>query len=327
MDNWKVCQLEGLCAMKEFPKSVLPPRHVRLARLKRNKQVLLAAKIGIGIRSAIILFELTGVLLFNSSALFLDAIASLMDVISSVFLIICMWIAQRPPDEDHPFGHGRYEPLGGLILGLLLSVMGGFLFVQQAFEFVQEGSARIIYPFTWVFPVVAMLLLELSYRLLIRTARTENSPALAADAIHYRIDALTSLFAAIALILAAYFPVWSLMIDHLGAVGIALFMIWVGFYAIRDNLNQMMDRVPDEAFFTLVREAACHVAGVKGTEKIRIQSYGPDAHVDIDIEVEPQLSVDLAHQISQQVRAEIQKAWPAVRDVTVHVEPYYANDH
>ena len=62
-------------------------------------------------------------------------------------------------------------------------------------------------------------------------------------------------------------------------------------------------------------------------EKIRIQRYGPDAHVDIDIEVKPSLTVDKAHKISQQVRREIQKAWPAVRDVTVHIEPYYANDH
>lgn len=63
------------------------------------------------------------------------------------------------------------------------------------------------------------------------------------------------------------------------------------------------------------------------TEKTRIQLYGPDAHVDIDIEVDPELSVQKAHKISQEVRIEIQKAWPAVRDVTVHIEPYYPNDH
>jgi divalent metal cation (Fe/Co/Zn/Cd) transporter len=89
----------------------------------------------------------------------------------------------------------------------------------------------------------------------------------------------------------------------------------------------MMDRIPNPRFFEKVKNAARSVDGVEETEKIRIQLYGPDAHVDIDIEVDPHLTVEVAHKISQQVRAEIQKKWTAVRDVTVHVEPYYPNDH
>ena len=88
-----------------------------------------------------------------------------------------------------------------------------------------------------------------------------------------------------------------------------------------------MDRIPEDRFFNTVRQAAKHVEGVLETEKIRIQRYGPDAHVDIDIEVDPGLTVEVAHAISQKVRVEIQKAWPAVRDVTVHIEPYYSGDH
>jgi divalent metal cation (Fe/Co/Zn/Cd) transporter len=76
-----------------------------------------------------------------------------------------------------------------------------------------------------------------------------------------------------------------------------------------------------------VKEAALKVEGVLATEKVLIQSYGPDAHVDIDIEVAPNLSVEVAHKLTQKVRAEIQKAWPAVRDVIVHIEPYYPGDH
>ena len=104
-------------------------------------------------------------------------------------------------------------------------------------------------------------------------------------------------------------------------------MIVMGVYAVRNNLHQLLDRVPDAHFFDTVTKAAKIVPGVLDTEKIRIQLYGPDAHVDIDVEVDPQLSVEKAHEISQKVRVEIQKEWPAVRDVTVHIEPYYPNDH
>lgn len=314
--------------MSKFPKPVEIPHEVYIERVNRHQQMMQSSRIGIFVRLAIIVFELIGFAWVNSSSLFLDAMSSLLDVVSSGFLLLCIRLAKRPPDDDHPFGHGRYEPLGGLLLGLLLLVTGGVMFIQQTFGVALEGVEPIpLSMWAWIFPFTAMILLEFSYRAILWTARRQNSPALAADAFHYRVDSISSLMATVALILAAYWPQWSHLIDHLGAIGIAIFMVIIGVVAAKENLNQLLDKVPDEEFFDKVREAAQAVKGVKGTEKIRIQSYGPDAHVDIDVEVDPDLSVDVAHQISQQVRVEIQKAWPAVRDVMVHIEPYYANDH
>jgi cation diffusion facilitator family transporter len=313
--------------MPKFPRPLTLPKDVFVSREKRNQQVLQAIKLGILFRLFVILFELVGVALINSSALFLDAISSLMDVVSSVFLIFCIKLAQRPPDYDHPFGHGRYEPLGGLLLGILIIVLGSIMFFQQTLGFFYQEVHRHIHSWAWVFSAVAMVVLEIAYRLINRTAKKSHSPALAADAIHYRLDSLTSLFATIALIIAAIFPEWSLLVDHAGAIVIALFMVVLGLLAARENFHQLMDKIPEAHFFEIVKKAAFKASGVEGTEKIRIQRYGPDAHVDIDIEVKPSLTVDKAHKISQQVRLEIQKAWPDVRDVTVHIEPYYANDH
>lgn len=311
----------------QFPPPRPLPDQVSQERVIRNTEVVRSAKIGILIRLSVVAFELIGVAFIQSSALFMDAMGSLFDIASSLFLIVCIKLAGRPPDDNHPFGHGRYEPLGGLQLGLLLILVGGIMFVQQILALTYEESIRVIDSRGWIFPFIAMVLLEISYRCVIKTARKQNSPALAADAVHYRIDGLTSLFATIALVIAAFVPAWGLVVDHVGAILIAVFMIIIGGQAARSNLNQLLDRVPHPAFFTRIRQAAKKVAGVQETEKIRIQSYGPDAHVDIDIEVDPTLSVDVAHEISQNVRLEIQKEWPAVRDVTVHIEPYYPGDH
>lgn len=176
-------------------------------------------------------------------------------------------------------------------------------------------------------PFIAALLLEGCYRLISYVANMQHCPALKADAVHYRMDALTSLLAAFTLLLAAKFPEWGIRIDHFGAIAIALLMIVAGFFASRTNIHQLMDKVPDDDFFEKVRKASLSVDGVLETEKIRIQLYGPDAHVDVDIEVSPDLSVDEAHRISQIVRRSIQCEWPAVRDVTVHIEPFYPGDH
>lgn len=311
----------------KFPDPITLPVDVACMRAQRQAELIRSARLGICIRLTIILFELWGVYLIHSSALLLDALSSLMDLFSTLFLIFCIKLAQRPPDRNHPFGHGRYEPMGGLFLGLIFTAIGGFTFFQQIGGALDREHTLLIHPFGWIFPAAAMVLLELSYRFIMRTAKRTHSPAIAADAVHYRIDGISSLFATLALLAAVYYPAWSYAIDHAGAALISLFMLLMGILAAKTNFHQLMDRIPDSQFFDLVKEAALLVEGVWGTEKIRIQLYGPDAHVDIDVEVDPALSVLEAHQISQLVRAEIQKKWPAVRDVTVHIEPYFPNDH
>ncbi len=313
--------------MSQFPDPIPLCENISKARSERNHHIFWAAKWGVIFRLVIIALEIVGVLWYGSSALLLDAIASSLDIFCSLILIFFIKLAARPPDENHPFGHGRYEPLAGLQLGLLLILIGGGMLFQQFFELAEGDSTTAIGSYVWIIPCVATLLLEPCYQFMIRTAKKQNSPALAADAVHYRVDGLTSLFATVALAIGAYFPEWSVLFDHFGAILIALLMIVLGFSSARNNMNQLMDRIPEESFFTRVKEAAMRVSGVLETEKLRIQCYGPDAHIDIDVEVSPELRVDQAHRISQLVRREIQKEWPAVRDVTVHIEPYYPHDH
>lgn len=312
--------------MKKFPQAVKPPKSVAHARTKRGKELVISASLGVGIRILIVAFELLGFFLFESSALLFDALSSLLDVAASLILIFSLRYAARPPDANHPFGHGRLEPLAGLQLGILLVVTGVLLFSQQLFQ-INIGPQEAISTVAWLFPFVSLMLLEITYRVIMRKAKKHDSPALAADAMHYRVDGLTSLLAMIVLLIGAFYPAWSHDLDHIGALLISFVMCLVGFNASRHNFHQLLDRAPSKEYFSLVQKAAESVKGVMGTEKIRIQQYGPDAHVDIDIEVDPESTVEVAHEISQLVRTQIQSQWPAVRDVTVHIEPYYPNDH
>jgi len=313
--------------LRHFPDPIRLPNYVFIAREERNRQLVTSAAKGMAIRLSIVLLEIVGVVIFGSSALLMDALSSFLDITFTGFLIYFIKLADKPPDNNHPFGHGRFEPLVGLLLGGLLAAFGLGMFIQQLMKINPTIDEQFISPYAWLIPFIAVILLELCYRFVMKTAKRQNSAALAADALHYRIDSLTSLFAAIALVLAAVIPTWGHFIDHIGAIVIAIVMIAMGVYAGRNNADQLVDRVPERKFFDQVKSAAMNVTGVKGTEKIRIQLYGPDAHVNIDVEVAPDLSVDEAHKISQKVRAEIQKEWPAVRDVTVHIEPYYPGDH
>ncbi|MBS0628542.1 MAG: cation transporter [Verrucomicrobia bacterium] len=309
--------------MSKNPHQSFLPSSVQSQREKRRKEILSTVLRGIWLRLIIILAEISGFFYLNSSSLLLDGLSSFLDIGASLLLMLCVHLADKPPDRHHPLGHGRFEPVAGFQLGVFLVIVGGYLGIQQCIAATKETSLQVINPYTWVIPLVAMILLEIGYQHLKKTAKKQNSSALFADAIHYRIDGISSFLAVLALALGAYFPKYSLVLDHIGACLIALFLIGIGIKAALENLHPLLDRVPDEIYFRKVQEAAMRVEGVKGTEKLRIQSYGPDALVSIDIEVDPSLTVEVAHSITQKVRLEIQTSWPAVRDVIVHVEPYH----
>lgn len=313
--------------MSKFPEALKVPNEVSLARQARYQNVVGSSKRGIFVRAFIAIVELLAALYFGSSSLFMDALSTSLDIATSLILILSFKLAARPPDSNHPFGHGRYEPLAGLQLGFFLIVIGAGMLFYNSSEITHYDSGTHLHPALWIIPACAACMLEACYRILMRTAKRENSPALGSDAVHYRIDALTSIMASTALLLASIFPSVSQVYDHLGAVLISLIMIIVGFNAARSNLNQLLDHIPEDNYFDKVRKAALRAQGVLATEKIRIQLFGPDAHVDIDVEVDPLLSVEKAHEISQVVRFEIQKEIPEVQDVIVHIEPFYPGDH
>ncbi len=310
--------------MSKFPPAIDLPPEIDRARARRLKHLLFSTLIAISFRLIIVIAEMVGVYYSESNTLWVDAIFNLVDITFSCLLILSIKLATKPPDKEHPFGHGRYEPLMGLQSALFLSLVGVGLFIQQLIS--RESHQNLDQPI-WLIPLLAVFLLEISHALLMRAAKKEHSPALKAEAWHYRIDSLTSLFAVITLFAADYFPSWASGIDRGGALVIALLMVIFGIFSYRGNVQQLMDRAPDQDYFEKVKAAVMKVSGVLDVEKTRIQLYGPDAHVDIDIEVDPSLSVEVAHRISQNARAAIQKAWPPVRDVTVHVEPFYPGDH
>ncbi|MFY7843440.1 MAG: cation diffusion facilitator family transporter [Rhabdochlamydiaceae bacterium] len=274
-------------------------------------------------RCFIILSELIAFFYFNSSSLLMDGLSSLIDVLASVLLILFIYIADRPPDRNHPFGHGRFEPIAGLQMGIFLIVLGVIMgFYQFSSIDTSNSTDKVVNPYASLVSFGALIILEICYRFLKFSGRKRNSPALLADAVHYRIDALNSLFATIALFLGVLWPEHSYLFDKGGAIVIALLMIVIGSYAAKENLNQLLDKVPDQIYFDKVKKAALAVPLVENVANMKLQVYGPDAHVSIDIQVPPKLSVLEAHNIAEEVKNHIQTTWPQVIDVIVHIEPH-----
>lgn len=310
-----------------FPEPVQPKESLIEVRDVRTRRLVRVTLVGVVVRLLIVAAELAGFALYQSETLLVDALASLADVAASLLLVAAIRLAARPPDDDHPFGHGRYEPLAGLQLAVFLIAVGVYLFGRQIWSAATDPMAGDVRSIAALIPFLAALLLEAVGRIIRSIGKHHHSSALIAESAHFRIDAVTSFIAAAGIGLAATAPSYGHLIDRVAAMLLAAVVIALGIHAALENLHQLMDRVPEGATFARVREAAAAVEGVMEVEKIRIQHAGPDAHVDIDIEVDPAIRVDEAHRIAQHVRAKIQSEWPSVREVVVHVEPYYEGDH
>jgi cation diffusion facilitator family transporter len=312
--------------MVKFHDPVLPKKQLDKLRKARFKEVTSACFRGIYFRLIIILAEVLGYVFTGSQALKVDAISTSLDICFSLFLVLSIKYASRPPDENHPFGHGRFEPIAGLQLALILVAMGAVLGIEQ-FKNTFDESTRTFPYYTFLIPLAASFLLEAGYRYFKYVAEKSHSSALLSDAYHFRSDAVSAVIAALALGLGLINPKYAAFCDHMGAIVIALLMIITGLRSVLENLHQLLDKKPSSSYLNKIKDAVFKVEGVLGTEKLRVQRYGPDAHIDIDIEVDPKLSVMMAHRIAQKVRASIQDELPEVQDVMVHVEPYFESDH
>ncbi|HLY16093.1 MAG TPA: cation diffusion facilitator family transporter, partial [Bryobacteraceae bacterium] len=228
-------------------------------------------------------------------------------------------LAARPADWNHPYGHGRLETLTGLFVGFML---GGTGVVISANALLHIGDRHpptapyVIWPL-----IVSALAKGLLSGVKLHYGRRIRSAALVADAWHDGVDIVSALAALVAVSFTILAPHRFLSADHWGAFTVGLILIFTGMRVARDTSLQLMDTMPDRQAITNIRAAALSVPGVRGVEKCYARKTGLQFHVDLHLEVDPEITVRHSHEIATQVRIVIKETLPWVADVLVHVEP------
>jgi cation diffusion facilitator family transporter len=241
------------------------------------------------------------------------------DVLASTFVFVGMSLASKPADSDHPYGHGRFETLAGLMVGIVL-LAGGAGISYRSLEKVSEVHAPPQAYAVW--GLVAAILVRGSMSLVkFRVGRAIRSAALVADAWNDTIDILSATAALVALGLTLHNPEAFLAADHYGGFTVGVFVIFTGLRVIRDASLELADTMPARQSLDVIREAAVAVPGVLGVEKCFARKTGLQYHVDLHLEVDPNLTVRESHNIATQVRIRLREGLPWVADVLVHVEP------
>ena len=255
----------------------------------------------------------------HSTAVVADGLESAGDVFASGFVLLGLTLAARPADQNHPYGHGRAEILTGLLIGLALTA-GGALISYDSLR--RLGQPRLPLAAYVVWPVIASLLAKTALALVkFRYGRRLHSAALTADAWHSATDTISAVAALIAVGLTLSDPVRFFEADRYGGFVVGLIVASLGVRVARETALQLMDTMPDDRLMKQIRAAASTVPGVRGVEKCFARKTGLRYHVDLHLEVDPEITVRQSHEIAHNVRYRIREQLHWVADVLVHVEP------
>ncbi|MCP5519613.1 MAG: cation transporter [Verrucomicrobiales bacterium] len=265
--------------------------------------------------------KLAAGILGHSNALIGDAVESIADLFSSLIVWRGLSVASAPPDADHPYGHGKAEPLAAAAVAMLLLFAAVGIAVKSAGAlFARHHSPE---PFTlWVlFGVI--LTKEALFRFAWKEGTAMESSAVRSDAWHHRSDAITSLAAAIGIAVALIGgPRWA-GADDVAAILAAGIIAWNGTRLLRPALRELMDAAPTEELHERIRELAADHRAVCAVEKCLARKMGVQLFVDLHLEVDPGLTVARAHEIAHAVKDRIRENLPEVADVLVHIEPHH----
>lgn len=288
--------------------------------MKSNKEIAINVTIFSIIGNAVlaIVKGVVGVL-GNSYALVADAIESTSDVFASILVLVGIKYAAKPADENHPYGHGKAEPLitfvvvAFLISSAVIIAYTSILNIQHPHEL----------PATYTLIVLALIIVikEVFYRIVLRKGKELKSTSIKADAWHHRSDAITSFTAFIGISIALWLGEGFESADDWAALLASLFIVYNAFLIARPALSEIMDEHLYDEMVIDIRNMAATIDGVEGTEKCFVRKAGLDFLVDLHLIVDGQISVYEGHEIAHNVKTALLMSFPEISNVLIHVEP------
>lgn len=255
----------------------------------------------------------------NSYALIADAIESTTDIFASLLVLFGLKYANKPADENHPYGHGKIEPLVTFLVVAFLVTSATII----AYESIQNIQTPHKVPKSWTLFVLGSIILwkEISYRIVIKKSKQTHSSSLKADAWHHRSDAITSIMAFIGISIALIFGKGYETADDWAALLASVFILYNSYLIFRPALGEIMDEHLYDDLMKEIREESVKVKGIVGTEKCFIRKAGMKYHVDLHAIVNGKISVKEGHEISHQLKDHLRDKIPHLGHVLIHIEP------
>jgi cation diffusion facilitator family transporter len=295
-----------------------PDTHARTAQLAQAGARLVLR--GMLLNAVLAAAKFAGGVFGNTYALVADGAESLLDILSSLLVWMGFRVAARPPDADHPYGHGKAEALSALAVAVFIFAMAGWVGWHAIREIVTPHRG----PAWWTLPLLAGVIVAkwIFSRRLGAAGDASGSTALGAEALHHWTDAMTSAAAFVGIAIALIGGRGWETADDWAALFACVIIAFNGVGMLGKALGDVMDTAAPEEFDREIRAIAMAVPGVRTLDKVRVRKSGLSHLVDIQVRVDGELTVREGHDIAHAVKdALIASASCAVSDVSVHIEP------
>jgi len=297
-----------------------------LDKTNKNKIVSDLAEQGIqttiiGIITSMVLAAIKAIagVMGNSYALIADAIESTSDVFTSIIVLTGLRIAKKPPDQDHPYGHGKAEPFAGLIVSIALFIAAIIIIYQSIQEIITPHHAPA--SFTLIVLIIVVIIKELLFRFVIKVGTAVNSVAVKNDAWHHRSDAITSGAAFIGISIALIGGIGYEEADDYAALFASLIIMFNAYRLLKPALYEIMDAAPSPEIILKLIATANQVAGVYAIDKCFARKMGFEYYIDMHVIVDENITVHKGHEISHNVKDKLKEEYPQISNVLVHIEP------
>lgn len=290
-----------------------------------TRSIIIATWVGIIINTLLTLLKGIGGFISGSRALLADALHSASDIVGSVVILFAVKIANKPPDEEHPYGHGKAENVASIIVALLLIVVGIEISMTSIKSFFGEHpkAPSII---ALIIIIISILIKEALFHYKYYLGKKYRSSALISEAWHHRSDSLSS-FAALlgigAAMLGAYYNIsWLLYGDAIASIIVSIIVIKVGYSLAKESSLIMMEKVLSNKETQNYKATVKDVNGVLSIDQMHARTHGSYVIIDIKISVNPYITVKEGHDIAKAVKDTLLKKHTDIEDVLVHVNPY-----
>lgn len=277
--------------------------------------------IGISIISNVLMsaIKISAGILGSSFALIADGIESLADLFASLLTFLGLRYSSKPADDNHPYGHGKIEPLITFGLVLFLVISASFIAVQSVHNMGEPHDA----PKAWTLWILAGIIVwkEASYRYVRYQARKTHSTALSAEAWHHRSDAITSIFAFVGIAFAQVLGSPYAYADDVAALLASGVILYNSYKIFRPALGEIMDEHMYDDLIADLRLESLKVTGIRGTEKCFVRKVGMRYHIDLHAQVDGEISVTQGHQLAHNLQDHLKHVFPHIQQVHIHIEP------
>lgn len=290
----------------------------------REKKIYKVTAIGSIVNILLVIFKFVAGIVGKSSAMVADAIHSLSDLLTDFIIFIFVRTASKPIDHTHEYGHGKFETLATLIIGIILILVGiGIMYsgVKDCIGFFQgdfEERPRMI---ALIAAILSILMKEGVYRYTLREGNKIDSPILVANAWHHRTDAFSSLVTLVGIAGSMFLGHYGLILDPLAAILVSLYVCKAGYDVVKPSIDELLERSLPVETEKEIREILKSVEGIEGIHNLKTRKIGNRIAIEAHAEMDGKISLEDAHHIASQAEKDIKKKYGPRTHVGIHMEP------